>query len=361
MSWVSVALIAISVFQAPRQPPAPLDVPTRVLVVTYSDERTTEHLLRPRGAYSTQLFPRKPDAPGYDGLSLEALQVEFRAAVDVRVRVSLSYGSPQQKNVPIAEAVIGAEPVRIAGLEVYGVDPIVISVEPFLPAPLVPPVAASASPLIDANVDLIKSDVPMYMFRLRNRSSRAVRSVEYLMFRGDKKIGSGLQKTHLHTPIIAAAGEYTWMAPVGAGTARGFDLFQVSGVLWEDGTVEGDPQLKASEDAMALGTAGQLRRVLALLNDAEPSGDAHGTPWSIAQLRDVVEHLPIDGLPSDRRLSQEIEKLVKLGRLVANTVVLRELSEFASTAQPNDSEAIKAWIAAARGRYSAWLRRTSVK
>jgi hypothetical protein len=362
MGWVSVAGLAIAVLNGAQQPQAPRDEAARILVVAYSDGRTSEQLLRPNGGFWTPYFPRKADAPGRDGLALAALQLDFRAGADVRIRVSLKYGSPHQKTVPVAEAVIGAEPVRIAELEAYGVDPIEISVEAFSPAPLVQPIAASASPLLDVSADLVKSDVPIYRFTLRNRSNRSVMAVQYLMFRDGKQIGGGRRKTNRQTPVIAPAGEHTWTAPLGAGAARGFDRFEVSGILWEDGTVEGDPLLKASEDALAAGMARQLLRVLGLLSEAAPSGDAQGTRWSMAQLREAIERLPIDVSPDDPPLSRDLApSSVKMGYQLAKTAVLEELSELAPGGRADDPSATRAWISAARGRYSAWIGRIGAK
>jgi hypothetical protein len=364
MGWLGVALVTTSLLQAQQKasPVPSADADTRMLVVTYSDGRTSEQLLRPGGLFWTPLFPRRADAPGRDGLKLAALQVEFRAAADVRVRVSLKYGTPHQKTVPVAEAVIGSEPVRIADLEAYGVDPITVSVEAFSPASLVQPVASSASPLLDVSVDLLENDVPLYKFTLRNRSNRAVMAVQFLTFKDGKQIGSGRRKTNRHTPIVEAAGEYTWTAPVGAGPARGFDRFEVSAVLWDDGSVEGDGKVKASEDALAVGMARQLRRVLALLSDALPLDGEK--PWSAAQLRGAVERLPIhidtsDPLQVAGAASGEMRTVMQ-GQQMLKDAVLEELSEFGSTEQTSDPASTMAWIAAARTRYSAWLRRIGV-
>jgi hypothetical protein len=334
-----------------------------MLVVTYSDGRTSEQLLRPNGLFWTPFFPRQADAPGHEGLKLAALQIEFRAAADIRVRVSLKYGTPHQKTVPVAEAVIGSEPVRITDLDAYGVDPITFSVEPFSPAPLVQPIASSASPLLDVSVDLLKSDVPLYKFTLRNSSNRAVMAVQFLTFKDGKQIASGRRKTNRHTPIVEAAGEYTWTAPVGAGEARGFDRFEVSAVLWDDGSVEGDAKVKAAEDALAVGMAQQLRRVLALLSDASPADGEE--PWSTSQLRGAVERLPLQIDTSDTSQMAAVAsgemRTVMQGQQMLKDAVLEELTEFGSTERTGDTASTRAWIAAARTRYSAWLRRIGVK
>jgi hypothetical protein len=357
MGWASVAGLAIALLQAPEQRPAQTEA-ARVLVVAYSDGRTSEQLLRPTGGFWTPYFPRKSNAPGRDGLALSALQVDFSSEADVRVRVSLKYGSPHQKTVPVAEAVIGTEPVSIAELEAFGVDPIELSVKPFSPFPLVQPVVSSASPLLDVSVDLVKSPLPIYRFTIRNRSNRAVMAVQYLMLRDGKQIGSGRRKTNQQTPVIAAGAEHSWTFPAHSSAERGFDRFQVSAVLWDDGSVEGDPQLKASEDALAAGMARQLVRVIGLLNEAMPSGDTPGTPRSIAQMRAAVERLPIDVSPGDPPLPGQLPvNSVRMGFQMAKDMVLKELSEFPFVARADEDAAAKAWMTAARSRYAAFVGR----
>ena len=123
-----VLVLATPIGQAgqPSQPP-PQDVwqsrdatGQRQLVVTYSDGKTTKQLLKPHGGFWIPKFPRQANPPRHDGLALAALQVDFEVARDIVVTVSLKYGSPHQKTVPVATVRLGEEPVRVNELETYG-------------------------------------------------------------------------------------------------------------------------------------------------------------------------------------------------------------------------------------------------
>ena len=248
MYGLIVALLVLAAVQdgtdrlhRPRRDSAP-----RTLVVTYSDGRTSPQLLKPRGGFWTPKFPRHANPPLHDGLPLIVLQVDFEADRDVLVTVSLKYGNPHQKTVPVATVKLGTEVVRVSDLERYGVDPIDLSLDDFSPVPLVQPTVTSASPLLDASVDLTAHDLPIYRVTFRNRAARAVMAVAFDV-RGEKEVVSGRRTTNRSTPIVDAASDYTFTLQVGSGETPGFDRFAVIGVLWDNGTVEGDPDLKTRE------------------------------------------------------------------------------------------------------------------
>ena len=213
MHWLIATLLIVLIQDGPARAPVPREgAAPRRLVVTYSDGRTSPHLLRPRGGSWTPKFPRQANPPPYEGLPLNALQVDFEVDRDIVITVSLKYGSPHQKTVQVATVRLGTDPVRVSDLERYGVDPIVLSLDDYSPAPLVQPTVTSASPLLDVTVDLMRHDVPIYKVTFRNRAARAVMAVSFKMFRGEKEVGSGRRKTNRSTPIVDAAGEYTFDA-----------------------------------------------------------------------------------------------------------------------------------------------------
>ena len=164
------------------------------------------------------------------------------------------------------------------------------------------PTVTSASPLLDVTVDLMRHDMPSYKITFRNRAARAVMAVSFKMYRGEKEVGSGRRKTNRSTPIVDAAGDYTFTLQVGGGETPGFDRFGVDGVLWDDGRVEGNPELKATERALTVGHAQQLRGVLAILRTAAPSNDSTAEPASLGQIRAAIEALPIRPTPPTRPL-----------------------------------------------------------
>ncbi len=365
-----VLVLAMPIAQAgqPSQPP-PQDVSRsrdapaqRRLIVTYSDGKTSTQILRPRGGFWTPRFPRQGNPPQHDGLSLSALQVDFEAGRDLVVTVSLKYGSPHQKTVEVATVRLGTEPVRVDDLERYGVDPIVLSLDEFSPVPLVQPTVTSASPLLDVTVDLVRHDMPIYTVTFRNRAARAVMAVSYKAFRGEKDAISGRRKTNRSTPIVDAAGELSFTLQVSSGEPAGFDRFAVTGVLWDDGSVEGDPDLKTSEQALAAGHALQLRRVLAILRDAAaPSSGADAEPTTLQQVRAAIEALPIVVDATDATLatvgSSRDSLSVKIGKQQVKDAVLQDLDDYVRSQAGRIRSSAAPWAAEARFTYSAWLNR----
>ena len=75
------------------------------------------------------------------------------------------------------------------------------------------------------------------------------------------------------TPIVEAAGEYTFTMQVGGGETPGIDRFGVDGVLWDDGSVEGNPGLKATELELRR-TCPATARCAGDTADAAPSNDS---------------------------------------------------------------------------------------
>jgi hypothetical protein len=277
--------------------------------------------------------------------------------------VSLKYGSPHQKTVPVATVRLGTEPVRVNDLERYGVDPIDLSLDDFSPRPLVQPTVTSASPLLDVTVDLMQHDVPIYKVTFRNRAARAVMAVSFKMYRGEKEVGSGRRKTNRSTPIVDAASEYTFTLHVGSGGTPGFDRFEANGVLWDNGSVEGNPDLKTSEQALTAGYAQQLRGVLAILRDAAPANDSTAEPTSLGQVRAAIEALPIAVDAADATAAPEGAPRqtysVEIGKQQVKDAVLQDLDAYVQAHPGAGQSPARAWVDEARQRYSAWLRRTA--
>ena len=360
MQALIIALLVLGAQELPQKAPPPneADAPRR-LIITYSDGRTSPHLLRPRGGSWTPKFPRQVNPPTNDGLPLSALQVDFEVDREVVITVSLKYGSPHQKTVQVATVRLGTDPVRVSDLERYGVDPIVLSLDDYSPAPLVQPTVTSASPLLDVTVDLMRHDVPVYKITFRNRAARAIMAVSFRMFRGEKEVLSGRRKTNRSTPIVGAAGEYTFTLQVGTGETPGFDRFDVKSVLWDDGSVEGDPELRTSEHELTFGHAQQLRLVLAILQDAALANDSSVEPKSLGQVRAAIQALPIavdaaDATLATAGISQDALS-VKIGKQQVKEAVLQDLDDHVRAHSGNTQAPARPWISGAQPRYSAWL------
>jgi hypothetical protein len=331
-------LLAVTLAQV-STPPAEPTTP-RTLTIRYSDGQTTPRVATTPGRMWTPKFPRGGRTER-DGLLLSALQIAHKADKDVIVvDVSLLYGRPHQRTVPVASVrVTSDQPVEVRQLVEFGVDPITLIVSDSVPAALVQPSVTSVSSWIDVNVDLPATDVPVYTVTMKNRAPRAVAAVQFRLFRSGKEVGSGRRKNKLGLPLMEPDGqhEHTFQAPSASGS-HGFDRLDVVAVLWADGTIEGAPELKASEDALATGHAEQLRRVIALLH-ASPSA-------TLAEVRARVDALPVGKLSSEAN-----------GHAQVKQALLEDLREYVR-GQPAITGAADIWIKDAIARYSAWLART---
>ena len=141
-------------------------------------------------------------------------------------------------------------------------------------------------------------------------------------------------------------------------TALGFDRFEVTGVLWDDGSVEGDPALKSSEEALTMGLAQQLRRVLAILRNATAADGSTPQFTSLSQIRLAVEALPIEPDPTGPESKPvPIARSIKLGQQQVKDAVLQDLSDHLRATGGNVPPAVQPWVEGALVRYSQWLDR----
>ena len=210
MQLLVAAVLVLSMAQEAPSKAAPPREPgkAQTLIVTQSDGRTHMRLLTSRGESWLPSFPRQKNPPAQDGLPLAALKIDQAVEGDAAVvTVSLLYGVPRQCTVHVRTVrVTGTEPVHVNELSAFGVDPITLSLGVLPPGHFVQPSVSSASPLLDASVDLAVDDQPIYRITFRNQSTRSVRAVAFRMYRDGTEIGSGRRKTNRNTPIVEAAG-----------------------------------------------------------------------------------------------------------------------------------------------------------
>ena len=135
----------------------------------------------------------------------------------------------------------------------------------------------------------------------------------------------------------------------------------MDGVLWDDGRVEGNPELKATERALTVGHAQQLRGVLAILRTAAPASDSTAEPTSLGQIRAAIEALPIRADSADATLAAEGVSghvySVEIGRQQVKDAVLQDIDAYVQ-AHPGSTRSPAPWALEARPKYSAWLNRT---
>jgi hypothetical protein len=340
--------------QAPTsEPRAP-----RTLTVTYSDGRAVPRIVTPHGASWSPSFPHRPDAPTHEGLTLSGLKVEHRVESDaVIVTVSLAYGQPAKHTIEVATITLqDRQPVKVRELSAFGVDPITLVLEPAVPTVVVLPATTSVSAMLDVNIDLPSAELPLYQVTFRNRSTMAIEAIAFHAYRGEARVLSGTRSHDRSFPILepGASLQFTTQAVRNSGP-QGFDRFEVTGVLWWDGTFEGDASLKASQQALATGRAYQLRRVLAILRE-NPTA-------SVAEILSALEKLSVK-LPAgemsalsgpdgaDLRLP-----FVEAGQSYVRTAVLDDLNAYMQSQSAHANRPAPVWVQDALNRYVSWLGR----
>jgi hypothetical protein len=287
------------------------------------------------------------------------LKVEHRVEPDaVVVTVALVYGQPHQRTVQVATVRLqDDQPVQVRELTPFGVDPITLALEPAPPAFVILPKTASVSAMLEANVDLPSNDLPVYEITLKNRSTKAIAAVGFRGYRGEIEVLSGRRRSSRSHPVLEPDGLLRFtIQGARMGEAQGFDRFEVTGVLWADGSLDGDANLKTSEQAMAIGCAYQLRRVLALLGENSAS--------SLAEIRSAVEKLPVKLSASEvEALAPNVQMLssIEVAQVQVRTAVLDDLDAYMQAPHAKANAPAAVWIQDAVTRYSAWLRRTGVR
>lgn len=217
---------------------------------------------QPRGSGWTPIVPRIPGEPtSRDGLELTALDhVCGRQAGELTVTISLWYGSPHQRLVPVATIVPreGAT-LRVEELRAFGVQPVEISIEA-RPAPVLRvPVVGSASTGVQVSAEIEGPPSPGYAFILLNAKAQPVMEVKFDTYRGTAVASSGGARHQDGTPLILPGETYVVRQPAGINSRTDqwlqTDRFQITLVKWADGSEEHSPS-PGIERRVPLGTTG---------------------------------------------------------------------------------------------------------
>jgi len=350
----------------------------RALAVAYADGRTSYRVLRPGGGgFWTPQFPVVPDADtARDGLPLWALQIDHAIdGADVTVTVSLLYGRPHTDRVEVATVRVTSDrPARVEALAAFGVEPVTLSIVSVAPSLAYPVSVVCASGQLDVRVDPVAPDLPAYRVTVVNLSPRALMAFNYEMYRGDEKIAGGRRKMDRNEILAPSQGEHVFELPAAGRAAAdrddarawpAMDQFVVTSVLWDDGMVEGDPELGISERALAAGRALQIARILDLLRKtADPARP--GTP---AMLRESFSALPVNGdgqeaarlhasLPDPAAVPPlRVHQSLRMGLVHARMSALADLDRFWQVVPDGNPAEFREWVAQAIAAYEAWLAR----
>ena len=343
-------LLVALLFQAPL-----------VLSITYGDGRTARHVITasPTGAW-TPMFPRRAQWRSPEGLAVTA--INYRHVLEdggVGVTISVVLGSPPQKEVDVTRVLVTPEnPVPVTALEQFGVEPLVLSLSAFDPRLLPPPrVENKTAALHIESVEMSGGDRPGYRIAVRNYSKQPVLSFFVDSFRDGRPALSGRRGERDGTPVVLPDNTYTFFL----GTEHPLDLLRVTGLMFEDGTVEGDVGGVAITRVVFAGRRLQLGQVMTIFQEAlrAPSID----PIQIlASLSARIEALPVlpDAearqfafglLPPNALLTsaETIDGALAAAMLEVRKGVLGDLQE-----APRDGEAFAGWLREASAQYARW-------
>jgi hypothetical protein len=197
--------------------------------------------------------------------------------------------------------------------------------------------------------------LPFYKVTVLNRSTAAVLAFDFRTFLDQIPRTSGRHATRTFAPIVPAGGEHEFTMPAGTGPTPGMDRLEVQAILWSDGTVAGDPWIKRSEEAYAVGQAQQLERLLRLLQDPVVT-----QAKDLSSVKAAVDALPVrlDAATSAwaSQVGRDRRQLVESGQQGVRASALRHIEDFTKK-HPTPSEPVGAWVVAAKDKYGAQLKR----
>jgi hypothetical protein len=222
----------------------------RTVAIKFADGRVMRcsSEAQPRGSGWTPIVPKIPGVPtSRDGLELSALDHACgRQAGELTVTISLWYGSPHQRLIPVATVVPrDGVTVRVEELRAFGVQPVEISIET-RPAPsLQVPGVGSASSGVHVSAQIEGPPSPGYVFSLQNAKTQAVMEVKFDTYRGNAVATRGGAHHLDGTPLMQPGETYIVRQPAGidsrTGQWRQMDRFQITSVTWADGSEEHSP------------------------------------------------------------------------------------------------------------------------
>jgi hypothetical protein len=209
------------------------------------------------------------------------------------------------------------------------------------------------------SVEMSGGDRPGYRIAVRNNSKQPVLSFFVDSFRDGRPALSG-RRGERDGPVVLPGDTYTFVL----GTEHPLDLLRVTGLMFEDGTVEGDAGGVALTRVVFAGRRLQLGKVVAIFQEALRAPSIEPTPI-LGPLSARIEALPVlpgaearqwaAGLlpPNGPAGSTEmLDGALAAGMLEVRTGVLGDLQE-----APRDREVFAAWLREITAQYTRWYLR----
>jgi hypothetical protein len=204
------------------------------------------------------------------------------------------------------------------------------------------------------SVDVVTEGAPGYRVSVRNLSSKPVLSFYVQTFSSGKPDLQTRRGERDGTPIVEPGSVHTFVIP----SRRSMEVLSITGLMFEDGGVEGDASAVATTRLAYLGRWAQLGKVLALLNSAASAEPARSP---IATLRASVEALPV---VAGAELREKGRALLPYGASLSAEEITGSISAamadtrrgVASDLQsaPTDLQSFAPWLQELSRKYAGW-------
>jgi hypothetical protein len=335
-----------------------------VLSIEYADGRTVRHVItaNPTNGW-TPLFPKTADWRSPEGLPVYA--INYRHAIEgdgVRVRISLFLGSARQREIHVANVFVPADNrIHVTALDAYGVEPVTLSLGPFEPRMLAPPrVENKTASLHIESVEMSDKARPGYHVSVRNHASKAVLTFFVDSFRDGKPALSSVRGEQDSRPIVAVDETHSFFL----ATEHPLDLLRITGLMFEDGSIEGDPGGVATTRVRYLGRRLLLAEAISILREAAPGAGDTDPRATIAALNARIEALPVtpgrgarelaDRLlpPDDTTPSPHVYAALADAMAATRRGMLGDVKE-----APRERAAFAQWLRDITAQYQTWHQR----
>jgi len=356
--------LALEIHYFPKQPP------------TYQSVSAARH-----GSW----FARFGQVPGWkqppDSLPVTAVNVKWELAEDgVRVWVSVFLGELHQQESKISSYVMHeGEKVTVQELAQVGVEPFQIKLVRINPSIAEMPQFTSKAKSIEVVVMQPNiSTLPTYQVVVRNVSGKNVVALAAnVILEGRPRIMS-LPRGKEGEPIIAPAGTYeftvrlaTQATPMPDGytpTLVPNQVIEVSSVIFDDGSFEGNPEQAIHYAAFQKGDKMQLARVVDLFarslntTDAAASATLASLKAQVAALNFEPDAASVEEVHSkfpdmSSQLERDLKPGIEISMKELRDGVVKDIVEFQLHHRQVDPNTLREWLTSSKQRYEAWLAR----
>ena len=346
-------LVAVGLLQTPI-----------VLSIEYADGRTVRRVITENPTHGwTPLFPKTADWRSPEGLPVYAINYEHAIEGErVRVNISLFLGTARQREIHVANVLVPPDDrVRVTALEAYGVEPVTLSLSPFEPRMLAPPrVENKTASLHIESVEMSDKARPGYHISVRNQALKPVLTFFVDSLRDGKPALSSVRGEQDSRPVVGVGETYSFFL----ATEHPLDLLRITGLMFEDGNVEGDASGVATTRVRYLGRRLLLAEAISILREATPRA-ADGDPAvTIAALNARIDALPVT---PDQRARDLAVRLLPPDDATPSAHVHAALADaMAATRRgmlgdvndaPREREAFARWLHDLTAQYQAWHQR----